>query len=165
MYNDLGYDIRYDSPDCSNHWEQDRPLQVKFKKLDPSAKIPARNHKNDAGIDIYTNEVSVWLDPGKIETLSTGIQSEIPEGYCMLIWDRSSMGSCGIGRLAGVIDSGYRGEWKIVLANHGEETMHIIKGHKIAQGILTKLIDYYIVEVEELADSERGEKGFGSSGR
>lgn len=149
-------------------------LKVKFKLTGQNAKLPTRNHKNDAGIDIYTNiQESVMIEPGGIQTLPTGIRSEIPEGYCMLIWDRSGLGSKGIGKCAGVIDCGYRGEWFVTLANHNRiETRTINPGDKIIQGILTKVIDYEIVNVDDdirengiLSDSERGEKGYGSSGR
>jgi dUTP pyrophosphatase len=147
-------------------------LHLKFK-LSDGAKLPSRNHKNDAGIDIYTNiKESVMIEPSGLATLSTGVRSEIPDGYCILIWDRSGLGSQGIAKCAGVIDSGYRGEWFVTLANHHRfQTRTINPGDKIVQGILTKVIDCKIVDVDQepgengtLANSERGEKGYGSSG-
>ncbi len=147
-------------------------LHLKFK-LSDGAKLPSRNHSDDAGIDIYTNiKESVMIEPGGIATLTTGIRSEIPYGYCMLIWDRSGLGQKGIGKCAGVIDCGYRGEWFITLANHNRiQTRTFNYGDKIVQGILTKVIDCKIVDVDQdpgengiLSESERGEKGYGSSG-
>ena len=143
-------------------------LAVKFK-LSDSAKLPRKNHANDAGIDIYTNiKDQVMIEPGGVSTFSTGIRSEIPDGYCMLIWDRSGMGAQGIGKCAGVIDCGYRGEWLITLANHHRfKTKTINPGDKIVQGILTKVIDCEIRDVDNHPDEcrnadrfERGEKGY-----
>ena len=95
----------------------------------------------------------------------TGIAVEFPEGYVALLWDRSGLGSKGIHRLAGVIDSGYRGEWKVVLLNTTKEPFEIKKGDKIIQCIIQKFEPVEILEVDELSNSQRGEKGFGSSGR
>src|SRR5689334_6860319 len=134
------------------------------KKLSSDAILPTKGNATDAGIDFYTNE-SYTLQPGERHMFSTGIACSFPEGYVGLLWDRSGLGSKGIHRLAGVIDSGYRGEWKVVLCNLTNEPFEIKAGDKIIQCILQKFEASEITEVTELEDSERGEKGFGSSGR
>lgn len=134
------------------------------KKLAPSAKLPKKDNPADAGIDIFTNE-SYTLAPGESHAFTTGIAVEFSEGLVALLWDRSGLGSKGIHRLAGVIDSGYRGEWKVVLFNTTKEPFEIKAGDKIVQCILQKFESATIVESSDLSDSERGAKGFGSSGR
>lgn len=139
-------------------------ISVKVKKITSDAVLPAKENQSDAGIDIFTNE-SYTLQPGERHMYSTGISVEFPEGYVALLWDRSGLGSKGIHRLAGVIDSGYRGEWKVVLLNTTDEPYEVKAGDKVVQCILQKFEPAEIEEVEELATSARGENGFGSSGR
>lgn len=139
-------------------------LSFQVKKLDANAKLPEKNNPNDAGIDIFSNEAHT-LQPGEVYMFSTGISVAIPDGYVALIWDRSGLGSKGIHRLAGVIDSGYRGEWKIVLANVSNDPYEVEVGDKIAQCVLQQFEKVTISEVDELPESLRGEKGFGSSGK
>lgn len=139
-------------------------VDFKVKKLAPDAVLPTRENATDAGIDFYTNE-SYTMRPGERHMFTTGIATEFPEGYVALLWDRSGLGSKGVHRLAGVIDSGYRGEWKVVLLNTTDVPYKIKKGDKVVQCILQKFEPAKIEEVEKLEDSARGEKGFGSSGR
>lgn len=139
-------------------------LSFRVKKIAPTAVLPAKANPSDAGIDIFTNE-SYTLAPGERHMFSTGICVEFPEGYVALLWDRSGLGSKGVHRLAGVIDSGYRGEWRVVLLNTTQEPYEVKAGDKVVQCILQKFEPAEIEEVHELEDSERGEKGFGSSGR
>lgn len=136
----------------------------KVQRLSDDAKLPIKDDQADAGIDVFTNE-SYTLKPGEIHAFSTGISVEFPEGYVALLWDRSGMGVSGIHRLAGVIDSGYRGEWKVVLVNLSDEAYEVSAGDKIVQCVLQKYEPVEITESKELVASERGEKGFGSSGR
>lgn len=136
----------------------------KVKKLSPTATLPVKENPTDAGIDIYTNE-SYTLKPGERHLFSTGIAVEFPKGFVALLWDRSGLGSKGIHRLAGVIDSGYRGEWKVALVNLTKESFEIKAGDKIIQCILQKFEPVKIKEVKTLKDSARGARGFGSSGR
>lgn len=139
-------------------------ITFKVKKLVANAIVPTKDNRADAGIDIYTNE-AYTLTPGEVHMFSTGIAVEFPPGYVALLWDRSGLGSKGIHRLAGVIDSGYRGEWKVVLLNTTKKRFPIAKGDKIVQCILQKFEPTKIVEVKTLKESQRGAKGFGSSGR
>lgn len=139
-------------------------VSFKVQRLSDDATMPAKDDTADAGIDVFTNE-SYTLKPGEMHAFSTGISTEFPEGYVALLWDRSGMGVNGIHRLAGVIDSGYRGEWKVMLINLSDAPYEVQAGDKIVQCVLQKYEEPEILESKELVASERGEKGFGSSGR
>lgn len=134
------------------------------KKLADNATLPSKENPKDAGIDIYTNE-SYTLQPGERYMFGTGIAAAIPDGYVALLWDRSGLGSKGIHRFAGVIDSGYRGEWKVILYNSTDTPYEIQAGDKIVQAVIQQFESTDIAEVDDLPDSLRGAKGFGSSGR
>lgn len=136
----------------------------KVKKLSTTAMLPTKDNPADAGIDVYSNE-SYKLKPGEVHLFSTGIAVEFPKGYVALLWDRSGLGSRGIHRLAGVIDSGYRGEWKVTLANLTKEPYSVSLGDKIIQCVLQKFAPVKIKEVKKLTESKRDSRGFGSSGR
>lgn len=139
-------------------------IAFKVKKLSPDATLPTKENPGDAGIDIYTSE-SYTLKSGERHMFATGIAVQFPRGYVALLWDRSGLGSKGVHRLAGVIDSGYRGEWKVVLVNLTKEPFPITKGDKIIQCILQQYEPVKIQAVKELKESKRGARGFGSSGR
>jgi len=139
-------------------------MKLKAKKLIEEAILPSKNNPTDAGFDLYTTE-EYYLKPNEVKLFSTGIACELPEGYCVLLWDRSGLGTKGIHRLAGVIDCSYRGEWKVCLTNIGGVTYHIRSGDRICQAIIQRVEPFTVEEVAELGDSSRGEKGFGSSGR
>lgn len=139
-------------------------IHLHVKKLSADATMPTKANPSDAGIDIYTNE-SYTLAPGERHLFSTGIACAIPDGYVALLWDRSGLGSKGIHRFAGVIDSGYRGEWKVVLYNSTSEPFEITAGDKIIQCIIQTFETAKITQVDELDETERGAGGFGSSGR
>jgi len=138
--------------------------RLSIKRLDPSATLPKRHSEHDAGIDIYTNETYV-LKAGETHAFSTGVAAEFEPGYVVLIWDRSSMGAKGVHAFGGVIDAGYRGEWKILLHNGTAGSIEIHKGDRIAQALLQRFEPADIGEVTELGSTGRGDKGFGSSGR
>lgn len=139
-------------------------VALRIQKLNASAKLPEKKDSTDAGIDIFTNETHT-LKPGEIYAFSTGIATSFPKEYVALIWDRSGLGVTGIHRLAGVIDSGYRGEWKIVLVNLSKKSYKVVAGDKIAQCVFQKFEPTRIREVKNLSTSKRGTKGFGSSGK
>lgn len=139
-------------------------ITFQVKKLSPDATLPTKTNASDAGIDIYTNE-SYVLQPGERHMFTTGISCAIPDGYVALLWDRSGLGSKGIHRFAGVIDSGYRGEWKVILYNSTNEPFEIKSGDKIIQCIIQQFEPAEITEAQELNDTGRGASGFGSSGR
>jgi dUTP pyrophosphatase len=89
----------------------------------------------------------------------------VPDGYVGLVWDKSGISLRGVHRLAGVIDSGYRGEVRVVMVNLGNEAFVIEKGMKIAQLLVQPVTEVKIVETEELETTSRGEEGFGSTGK
>jgi dUTP pyrophosphatase len=139
-------------------------IEVKIKKLNPDAIIPILGTEHAAGFDVFSIEEHEFL-PGETYAIKTGIAIEIPEGKALFIWDRSGMGFKGIHRFAGLIDSDYRGEIKIILFNSKKENFRISKGDRIAQGVIQ---DYYtpeFEEVSELSETIRGEGRFGSTGK
>jgi dUTP pyrophosphatase len=105
------------------------------------------------------------LKSKEVKAIPSGIQVEIPEGYVGLIWDKSGISLKGVHRLAGVIDSGYRGEVKVVMINLGEESFVIAKGMKIAQVLIQPVENVRVIDVSELEESSRGDGGFGSTGK
>lgn len=140
-------------------------MQVKIKKLHPDALIPQFAHVDDAGMDICVPE-RVTIAPGQRKSIGLGLALEIPDGYVGLMWDKSGLShKYGIKTFGGVIDAGYRGEVHAGVMNLSKETYVFEKGHKIVQLLIQKIEHPTIAEVEELSESHRGEKGFGSSGK
>lgn len=137
---------------------------LKFKLLDQKARMPSYAHSDDAGFGIYSIEEKV-LKPMEFYAVATGISSEIPNDYFVSIRDRSSMAVKGLHVMGGVIDAGYRGEWKIIMINLSKEDYEIEVGDKIAQGILQNAKQAEIELVKDLTDTSRGTGGFGSTGR
>lgn len=140
-------------------------MKIKIKRLRPDGRVPTRAKNSDAGYDLYST-ADLPITPTSRELVPTGIAIEIPEGYYGRIAPRSGLAvKAGVDILAGVIDSGYRDEVKVVMINLGQGLVSINKGDRIAQLIIEKCHDVEWEETEELSDSDRGEGGFGSSGR
>lgn len=140
-------------------------LTIKIKKLKNDATLPSYAHMGDAGMDIYASE-DVHIRKGERGKVPTGIAIEIPDGYVGLVWDKSGLSmNHGLKTLGGVIDAGYRGEVMIGIVNLSNEDYTLGKGHKVAQLLIQKIESPVIEEAEELSDSHRGEKGFGSTGK
>ncbi len=141
-------------------------MKLKVKKISPGARLPVYQHPGDAGMDLFAAE-EVKLEAGEVKAVPTGIKMAIPEGYVGLIWDKSGISLQGVHRLAGVVDSGYRGEVKVVMANLGKETHVFEQGQKVAQMLIQPVHSLEIVDAGEgeLDDTSRGEGGFGSTGR
>ena len=140
-------------------------ISVEVKKLNTQATAPRYAYLGDAGFDLHSSE-EVVIASGEYKAIHTGISIAIPEGYVGLIWDKSSVGiKQGIKTLGGVIDCSYRVEIIVGLANLSGESRPFMKGDKIAQMIIQKkeTVDFKIVE--ELSIGERGDRGFGSSGK
>lgn len=138
---------------------------LKVKKVHPEAMVPAYAHPNDAGMDLYSAE-EITLNPGQVVRIKTGIAVEIPDGYVGLCWDRSGLSTNhSLKTVAGVIDAGYRGEILVGMINLGKEAYTFNKGDKIAQMLIQKIEHPEIVESTELAETARGEGGFGSTGK
>lgn len=139
-------------------------MKIKIKRIQENAKLPAYSHSGDAGLDLFSS-VDLVLGAGKVMPVSTGIKMAIPPGYVGLIWDKSGISLEGVHRLAGVVDSGYRGEVRVVMINLGDAPFSIEKGMKIAQMLIQPVNSVEVTEVEELEDTTRGEDGFGSTGK
>lgn len=141
-------------------------MKVKFKKLNPEAKIPSYAKAGDAGLDLTAISWRVVEQPryGYVE-YGTGLAVEIPEGYVGLIFPRSSICDTGLilSNCVGVIDSGYRGEIKFRFKWIKDTNVYNV-GERVGQMIIMPYPQIEIEEAEELSGSERGEGGFGSSG-
>ncbi len=139
-------------------------MDLKAKKTHKDAKLPQYGHTGDAGLDLFSS-IDFVLDKGRVEAIPSGIKVAIPDGYVGLIWDKSGVSLKGVHRLAGVIDSGYRGEVKVVMINLSDKPFTIQKGMKIAQMLVQPITMVRVVETEDLDDTSRGEGGFGSTGK
>ena len=125
--------------------------------------IPNYAHAGDAGADLCS-AVDDCIPPGDRKLISTGIRLALPQGHVGLIWPRSGLAvKQGIDCGAGVIDSGYRGEVRILLFNHSDQDFTIRKGDRIAQLLVQKVETAHFEAVDNLDDTVRGEKGFGST--
>ena len=143
----------------------DLPLQV--VRLDPELPLPAYAHPGDAGADLLT-AVDVTLAPGERALVPTGIAMAVPEGYVALVHPRSGLAArhgLSIVNTPGTIDSGYRGEIKVLLVNHDlHEPIELRRGDRVAQLVVQRVEHAVFREVDELADSPRGAGGYGSTG-
>jgi dUTP pyrophosphatase len=143
-------------------------VNLKVKRLTDTAKIPTYAHDGDACFDIYSDGLKCM--GGFNATYSTGLKLEIPKGYAMMIYSRSGMAFKDDVRLAncvGVIDSGYVGEVMVKLTNDGGEmgVRDYNRGDRIAQAMLIPVPVVEFEEVDDVEDTERGDGGFGSSGK
>ena len=143
-----------------------RKMKLKVKKISPGAKLPVYQHPGDAGMDLFAAE-EIKLEAGEVKAVPTGIKMAIQQGYVGLIWDKSGISLRGLHRLAGVVDSGYRGEVRIVMVNLGKETHVFKQGQKVAQMLIQPVQAVEVLDVGEgeLDETVRGEGGFGSTGR
>lgn len=140
-------------------------MKLKIKKMHPEAKLPSYAHPYDAGMDLFALE-EVKIKPGETARIRSGVALEIPEGFVGLCWDKSGLSmKNGIKVLAGVIDSGFRGELVMGVINLGKEEYTFEKGHKVMQMLVQPVEIMEIIETEELSETSRGEGGFGSTGK
>ena len=142
-------------------------MYLSVLKLDRELPTPRRAHADDAGLDLYARHPAE-LDPGERTTVDTGIAVAISTGHAGLVLPRSGLASrFGIGLVngPGLIDSGYRGEIRVVLVNLGRRRFTIARGDRIAQLVIVPVVLAEVETVEHIEDSERGLRGFGSSGR
>ena len=138
--------------------------ELKCMKLTDTAKIPTRGSKESAGLDIYSDK-SCSIKPGGRCLVSTGIAVSFNPGYVMRLVPRSGLTvKYGITVGAGVIDSDYRGEVKVVIYNLGGEDVYFESGDRVAQALLYTVDISDPVEVDTLSGSDRGTGGFGSTG-
>lgn len=141
------------------------PLRV--RRLAPDARLPARAHPGDAGLDLHALH-EVVLGPGERCAVQTGLAVEIPAGQAGLVLPRSGLAlrhGISLVNAPGLIDAGYRGELQVLLVNTDRQaTVRLAAGDRIAQLVLVEVGLSDVVEVDDLATSARGDGGFGSSG-
>jgi dUTP pyrophosphatase len=141
--------------------------ELAVRRLHAEAVVPERAYPGDAGLDLVSCE-RVVIGPGERAVVGTGIAVAIPDGYAGLVLPRSGLAArhgIGIVNAPGLVDSGYRGEVRVVLVNHDlAETFTVEPGMRIAQLVLTAVETAEPVDVEELPETQRGTAGFGSSG-
>jgi dUTP diphosphatase len=142
--------------------------QLPILKLKDEATLPSRAHPGDAGLDLYACEAA-HIGPGERWSVGTGVGVEIPDGHAGLVLPRSGLArdhGIALVNAPGLIDSGYRGELRVLLLNTDPaETFRVTAGDRIAQLVLTPIATPEPVEAAELTESVRGRGGFGSSGR
>lgn len=152
---------------------------IPCKKLSKTAKLPNKVRIDDVGFDLFADE-DIMIYPNQVVKVKTNIALQIPSGYAGFIMDKSGIGSKGVKVFGGVIDSSYRGEiivclgflveersdeGPIVRNEYGFPSMYEVKkGEKIAQIVFLETPYFSIEETEELSQSDRGERGFGSTG-
>jgi dUTP pyrophosphatase len=141
-------------------------IDVAIRRLRPEVVLPQQAYEGDAGVDLAACEGTV-LEPGSRAVIATGLAVEIPNGYAGFVLPRSGLAArhgIGVVNSPGLIDSGYRGEIRVVLINSDREAAFVVEpGMRIAQLLIAPVASVRLVEVEELATSERGARGFGSS--
>jgi dUTP pyrophosphatase len=141
-------------------------IELPIRRLRDDAVVPSRAYAGDAGLDLAACE-RVELGAGERATVATGLAVAIPEGYAGFVQPRSGLAAkhgITIVNTPGLIDSGYRGELKVILLNTDpHETFVVEPGMRIAQLLVLEVPDVDPVEVDELPDTERGVRGFGSS--
>jgi len=141
-------------------------MELKIKKLHPLAIIPEYAHPEDAGLDLFAIATQEIL-PGETQLVRTGIAIALPVGCEAQVRPRSGLAlkhSITVLNSPGTIDAGYRGEIGIITINHGKEKFQVVPGMKVAQMVVNKFIKVKVLAVNELDDTCRGDKGFGSTG-
>jgi len=139
-------------------------VQVRIHRIDKGVELPKYAKQGDAAFDLRSAEEKL-IKAGHKEVVKSGLRIAVPEGYCGLIWDRSGLAAKhGIHCLAGVLDSGYRGEIGIVIHNLGKEDFLVEKNMRVAQMLIQPVESAHLLEVDDLEETSRGAGGFGSTG-
>jgi dUTP diphosphatase len=141
-------------------------VRIPVRLLHPLARLPWRAHEGDGGADLHSVE-DVVIPPGERRDVGTGIALAIPPGYGGFVQPRSGLAfrhGISVVNAPGLIDSGYRGEIRVVLLNTDPDDEFVVEaGMRIAQLVIAPIATVRLVEVAELASTERGGRGFGSS--
>lgn len=144
-------------------------MELKVKRVREGAILPTRGSKYAAGVDLYAClDGSTTILPGATALIPTGIACDFPEGYFGAMAIRSSVGTkrhLGLANQLGILDEDYKGEILMAITNKGVQNQTIEPGERLAQMILLPYLIYDIVETDTLSESERGEGGFGSTGK
>jgi dUTP pyrophosphatase len=142
-------------------------VQIPVRRLDPELPLPSYAHPGDAGADLHA-AAELTLQPGERALVPTGIAMALPEGYVGLVHPRSGLAArhgISIVNAPGTIDAGYRGEVQVCLVNTDRtEAFTVHRGDRIAQLVVQRCETAAFVETAELAESARGEGGYGSTG-
>lgn len=145
-----------------------KDVSLKIKKLDTGLPTPRYANPGDAGLDLYAAE-DVVLQPGRRAMIATGIAVAIPQGFAGFVQPRSGLAArqgLSIVNTPGLIDSGYRGEIKVIAINtDADDAITIKRGDRVAQLVIQEVPTVSIVEVDELDETERAAGGFGSTGK
>jgi dUTP diphosphatase len=142
-------------------------IELPITRLRPEAVLPERAYAGDAGLDLSACERHE-LGPGERAVVATGLAVAIPEGFAGFVQPRSGLAArhgLSVVNAPGLIDSGYRGEVRVVLLNTDREAFVVEPGMRIAQLVVLPVPELELVEVEELPETERGVRGFGSSSK
>ena len=143
-------------------------MRIEVTRLDTELPLPSYARTGDAGLDLIAAEAAE-LKPGERAAVGTGVAVAIPDGFAGFVHPRSGRAlkeGLTVANAPGTIDSGYRGEVKVILVNlDPDQPIYISRGEKIAQLVIQRVEAAELVEVDELPASERGEGGFGSTGR
>jgi dUTP pyrophosphatase len=141
-------------------------IELPIQRLRENAVVPARAYSGDAGLDLAACE-QVELGPGERALVGTGLAVAIPEGYAGFVQPRSGLAArhgLTVVNSPGLVDSGYRGELRVVLLNTDTSEAFVVEpGMRIAQLVVLPIPELELIEVDELPTSERGVRGFGSS--
>lgn len=145
-------------------------MEIKIKKLKENAVIPKRASTSAAGYDLYAclDCESVTIEPNSNVKIGTGLSIAVPEGYFGAIFARSGLAAKENLRPAncvGVADSDYRGEYIVALHNDGQTVRVVKNGDRIAQLVIMPFLSAEFIEADELDSTERGDGGFGSTGK
>lgn len=144
-------------------------MKLNFRKLHPEAIIPAYATPGSAGLDLCARiPFEIYLQPGVRVTIPTGIAVELPEGFAGYVCSRSGLAhkhGVSVLNAPGVVDHGYSGEVGVILINHGDEAYSIKSGDRIAQLVIAPVMAAELAQVGKLAESVRGDGGFGHTGR
>lgn len=144
-------------------------MQVAVKKIRENAYLPTYGSMQAAGADLYAClDEDLTIAPGQTAFVPTGLAMELPEGYVGLIYARSGLAckrDLAPANKVGVIDSDYRGEFIVALHNHGKVPQTIAHGERIAQLVITPVLQVSFTEADQLSNTQRAAGGFGSTGK
>lgn len=144
-------------------------MEIKIRRLTPTARLPLRGSKAAAGYDLYADiDGNLTIEPHETKWIPTGLSVAIPEGYFGGVFARSGLATKEGLRPAncvGVIDADYRGEILVALHNDTETKRVLSSGERVAQLLILPFLEVSFIETDALSETERGEGGFGSTGK
>lgn len=146
-------------------------IDVKIKRLTPTATIPTYGSIKAAGMDLYADlegKDFICINPHETVKIGTGWGFDLPEGYCAIILARSGMATkqgLAPANKIGLCDEDYKGNYIVPLHNHSTENQVVRQGDRIAQLMFVPYVQANLIEVDKLTETERGEGGFGSTGK